>query len=255
MLIFDAGLPNFTRSARNDEGSIPGGQGAFVAVRAGKLQSHWSRMLTKHRFGTFVLAMAVASRLGGVAIAATVAASDQECGISYRMPQGWSASPPQGESLRANGPEVACSFELKPDDWSKLDTESKWGAGNPIAVAVYAPGTTLAAVREHVYDQNDKGEWGIAGRFSFGRAQRYRRGEFRGYVAFGSFRGFAKERSSNPDEGGDIYTGESATIIAASPSGRVVVIDQACGSPDVTIDCEGAIALFLHTLKFRRAPG
>lgn len=205
-------------------------------------------MLTRFFIGT-VFCVAV----GAIPLKAATR-SIEWCGVIFRAPAGWILSDASEDEHTVSDmkTEIKCTFSLRPGEWPELDSQSKWGAGDPLVISIYTPDASWQEALEDYFDRNEDGQFGVGGRFSFSVATPFRRGAFKGLVAYRSFRGFAKEGAALPEDDSRRFTGESEEILVKNRAGRVVALRHACGSSDVHVDCHAAIGLFLDSLKFQR---
>lgn len=189
---------------------------------------------------------------GTVCAREAITVADPDCGITYQLPTGWLAL--HTDETRDNEA-IVCSIEFRPSNWDALNKRSRWGAGTPVTLDVYAPRTPLRRALEDSFEPTTDGGWRIDGRFGYRPVSKYWRGSFRGLVGYSGYRGFIKDADLLRDGESGVYSGESVNIVARHASGRVIAISHACGSPDVQIDCDAAVTLFIDTVKFRTPKG
>jgi len=178
--------------------------------------------------GTFLLLFSLA----------TSAAAWSGCGVSFRVPKGWSVEP---------SPKDRCAISISPKRWKQIEAASRYD-DSPFAIQmIVRHGRFEPAAEKLQFAKNGKGEWGMPGKGDQFTANAVRLGSFRGWRSRSLLRGFAREGAVLGEQS-RVWSQVWVAYLLHDAHGTIVCVQYNQWNPDIKIDRPAAANKILASL-------
>jgi hypothetical protein len=188
------------------------------------------------------------------ASAATRLVAFPSCGVTFTMPESWSAQLSPAKQIDDS---MQCDIALRPGGWSQRAKRSRWGAPDPpLHLAVFKPDTSYDEALDQMGFETDGDAnhgFGVPGGYgSFATAEPYKAGTSTGLAAYSFFRGFINDEKLLKKDESRVFSSDIGHIVLKTPSGRVIAFESQGNTPDEPLDYEAVIQMIGRSIVMKR---